>query len=103
MAPKNAPSRPDPRLSGPSGLRLLLDGGAARWVVGRGPSADLVVHDPDMSREHFEVVRARDGSFRISDLESKNGIFLNGSRARSFAIEPGDEVQAGGTVLRFEV
>jgi pSer/pThr/pTyr-binding forkhead associated (FHA) protein len=78
-----------------------MDSGS-RWVVGRGRSADLVAADPDMSRAHFEVVRGLDGAFRVRDLGSKNGLYVNGLRAKTATLRPGDELMAGGTVLRFE-
>jgi hypothetical protein len=93
----------EPRLIGTDGSWLRLAGRMGRWVVGRGHSADLVTLDPDMSRQHFEVVLGSDGSFRVRDLGSKNGLFVNGSRARSAPLRAGDELRAGGTVLRFEV
>lgn len=80
---------------------LFLRGPARRWVVGRARSADLVVCDPDVSREHFEVVEAG-GTFRLYDLGSKNGVFVNGAPADQHALRPGDEVRAGATLLRFE-
>lgn len=90
-----------PRLVGSEGMVLGLHGNAGRWVVGRGRTADLVVLDPDMSREHFEVVRGVDGLFRIRDLSSKNGLFVNGRRSETAVLRPLDEVRAGATILRF--
>jgi hypothetical protein len=81
---------------------LRLSGPARRWVVGRGHSADLVVCDPDVSREHFEIVEGPDGEYRLYDLGSKNGVFVNGAAADKVALRSGDEVRAGETLLRFE-
>jgi hypothetical protein len=108
------PRRPvPPRPSGAPRLRivgsgtsvapqLLLRGGNARWVVGRATFVDLVVPDPDMSREHFEVLRVGESGFRVHDLGSKNGLFVNGRAAQNCLLVPGDEVFAGATRLRFE-
>jgi hypothetical protein len=93
----------EPRLVGSDGSWLRLSGRAGRWVIGRGHAADLVALDPDMSREHFEVVLGSDGSFRVRDLGSKNGLFLNGERAVAAPLRAGDELRAGATILRFEV
>jgi hypothetical protein len=93
----------EPRLVGQDGSWLRLAGRIGRWVVGRGHSADLVSLDPDMSRQHFEVVLGSDGSFRVRDLGSKNGLFVNGARAQSAPLRAGDELRAGATILRFEV
>jgi hypothetical protein len=93
----------EPRLVAPDGSWLRLAGRIGRWVVGRGHTADLVALDPDMSRQHFEVVLGSDGSFRVRDLGSKNGLFVNGARARTAPLRAGDELRAGATILRFEV
>jgi pSer/pThr/pTyr-binding forkhead associated (FHA) protein len=69
--------------------------------VGRSHSADFVVDDPDVSREHFEVVH-EGGAYRLYDLGSKNGLLINGAPADDHPLSPGDEVRAGATVLRFE-
>jgi pSer/pThr/pTyr-binding forkhead associated (FHA) protein len=81
---------------------LILGGPSARWVVGRALGADLVLYDPDASREHFEVVRSMRGDYLAQDLGSKNGLFVNGVRGRGYALSPGDELRAGATLLRFE-
>jgi hypothetical protein len=80
---------------------LRLGGGAGKWVIGRATSGDLVLADPDMSRTHFEIVRDGDG-FRVHDLGSKNGLFVNGRVTKDLRLRPGDELLAGATRLRFE-
>jgi pSer/pThr/pTyr-binding forkhead associated (FHA) protein len=80
----------------------MLEADSERWIVGRAGSADLVVSDPDVSRRHFEIVRERSGTYRIHDLGSKNGLFVNGAPVEDGPLRAGDEVRAGGTVLRFD-
>jgi hypothetical protein len=89
-------------LRGGAGGELLLVAPAARWVVGRSGAADFVVSDPDVSRQHFEIVREPSGTYRVRDLGSKNGLFVNGAPALACPLSPGDEVRAGDTVLRFD-
>jgi hypothetical protein len=104
-----AVSRPSsPRLKvvtpteSPGSGELCLSNEPRRWVVGRAASAHLVVADPDMSREHFAVMWEGEGRYRVRDLGSKNGLFVNGKAATDSRLMPGDEVRAGGTRLRFE-
>jgi pSer/pThr/pTyr-binding forkhead associated (FHA) protein len=87
---------------GPAEGELHLTNEPRRWVVGRAASAHLVVADPDVSREHFAVMWEGEGRYRVRDLGSKNGLFVNGKAATDSRLTPGDEVRAGGTRLRFE-
>ena len=73
---------PDGRTQMP--LRLLTGAGS---VIGRGPSADLTV---DSALPHAETVAERHaricqdeatGYVMIEDLDSANGVFINGRRA----------------------
>lgn len=78
------PSRPtgegDPWLVVTSGLgagtRLRLD--RREVVVGKDPTADLVLGDTGISRRHLKIVRAADGVFNLIDLDSTNGVRVNG-------------------------
>ncbi|HEX4336113.1 MAG TPA: FHA domain-containing protein [Polyangiaceae bacterium] len=81
---------------------LRLTNEPRRWVIGRAPSAHLVVADPDMSREHFAIFWEGEGRYRVHDLGSKNGLFVNGKATTDLPLTPGDEVRAGATRLRFE-
>ncbi len=72
-------------------------------VVGRGNDADLLLEDQFASRRHAEVVHA-DMGYQVHDLDSKNGVFVDGQR-----LSPGDyawlsdgmEVQFASTRFRF--
>ncbi len=79
-------------------LSLKLVGGTD-YVIGRSPSADLVLEDHESSVQHA-VVTARGGRFFIRDLGSSNGTRLNGERIVESPLVAGDEVVVGQTVLR---
>jgi Protein of unknown function (DUF3662)/FHA domain len=87
---------------------LLVDGrrlvvGPAGSTIGRSRQCDIVLSDPNISRQHAEV-RPRGGSWVLSDLGSTNGSRLNGRRIEGpEVIRPGDEIELGATVLRFEL
>jgi len=87
---------------------LLLDGrrlvvGPAGVTLGRSRQCDVVLNDPNVSREHAEV-RPRGGSWVLTDLGSTNGSRLNGRAVEgSEVVKPGDEIELGATVLRFEL
>ena len=74
------------------GLELPLD---RDWlVIGRGRGADLVIHEPTISRAHA-AVGFREGSFFVQDLGSTNGTFVNGTRRERAPLSDGDEIQMG--------
>src|SRR6186997_3229115 len=62
-----------------------------RHVVGREAGAvDLVLKAPAVSRVHAELTR--DGkSFLVRDLDSRNGVIVNGRKVKSAKLEPLDE------------
>ncbi len=72
-------------------------------VFGRGAEATVTLNDAGISRQHAKIVRQGD-TFRIIDLGSKNGTWVNGKRVESAELKPGDQIQVGGTiVLRYSV
>ena len=83
------------------GRRMVV--GAAGATIGRSRQSDVVLSDPNISRQHAEI-RPRGGSWVLTDLGSTNGSRLNGRTVeRSEVIRPGDEIELGSTVLRFEL
>jgi Protein of unknown function (DUF3662)/Inner membrane component of T3SS, cytoplasmic domain len=87
---------------------LLLEGkrlvvGPSGVVLGRSRQCDVVLSDPNVSRQHAEI-RPRGGSWVLTDLGSTNGSRVNGRRIEgSEVIRPGDEIELGATALTFEL
>ena len=68
-------------------------------LVGRDPSADIVVQDSEVSGRHASFAPA-DGGAVVEDLGSSNGTFVNGERVTgSRPLSAGDRIQLGATVL----
>jgi pSer/pThr/pTyr-binding forkhead associated (FHA) protein len=63
-------------------------------IVGRHPSSDILLNDITVSRRHAEIRRDA-GGYRIVDLGSLNGTYVNRERVEETALESGDEVQIG--------
>lgn len=75
----------------------LRDGQFLR--VGRTERADLVLaNDPALSGLHF-VVECGSADCRVRDLESRNGITVNGQPTTMARLADGDRIQAGQTTL----
>lgn len=70
--------------------------------VGRDEQNDVVIDDGRVSNFHMAIFHAS-GEFRIRDLGSTNGTFLNGSQVTEYALRHGDWIQVGGCVIRFEM
>src|SRR3954451_1915366 len=72
-------------------------------VLGRDPSADVVLTDPSgqVSRRHARIV-IRGTEAVLEDLVSTNGTFVNGERLDGpYALHAGDKVKLGGCTLEF--
>jgi len=84
-----------------SGIRHPVTSVAFR--IGRHGDNDLVLKDPSISRHHAEIHRRRDGTFTITDLESLNGVFVNGRKLKTSPLKEGDLLEIGDITLRFGV
>jgi len=77
---------------------------AGGLVIGRDPhAAGLVLVDPAVSARHCVVELVGSGSFRVSDLGSRNGTFVNGEKVGERTLLEGDKIFVGETVLRFSL
>jgi hypothetical protein len=71
-----------------------------RIVIGRSKDCDIQLGDPNVSRRHAEV-RQEGASYWIVDLDSTNGIEVNGRRLKRAKLEDGDRVTLGSTEITF--
>jgi two-component system, cell cycle response regulator len=70
-------------------------------VIGRDTGCDLPITGRGISRRHVRLERDSKGSARLVDLNSTNGVLVNGERVRDRTLEVGDRVQLGPeTVLK---
>ena len=76
----------------------LLD--RERIRIGRRPDNDLVLDDLSVSNEHALVITIRNDSF-IQDLNSMNGVRVNGRLIRHHHLQADDEVTIGSFTLRY--
>ena len=70
-------------------------------VIGRDPTADLVLDDGEVSGQHARITPSPDGSATVEDLESTNGTFVNQNELEGPAhLDAGDELLVGVSVLQ---
>ena len=76
-------------------------------ILGRALEADVRVNDTQVSRQHAKITTTQDGEpgggYILTDLDSRNGTYLNGRRIRREILENGDKIQIGFTMLRFDL
>lgn len=71
-------------------------------IVGRGETAQLQIGDIKASREHCKVFEQA-GTWAVADLNSRNGIKVNGIQTTRKSLAHGDKIEIGETVLVFEL
>jgi hypothetical protein len=83
-----------------AGSEIMLD--RERLTLGRGTDADVVVDDPSVSSLHaaFEF---SERCFRLRDLDSTNGVRVNGSRTSYADLKHGDRIEFGSVGFRYLV
>lgn len=74
-----------------AGSRFLLD--ATETKIGRDVNNEIHLDDITVSRSHALITK-NDG-YRIKDLGSLNGTYLNAIAVRDAQIQSGDEIQIG--------
>ena len=86
-------------LRGPNtGARFLLDDDEV--MSGRHPDSDIFLDDVTVSRKHA-VFRRSGGVFRVQDVGSLNGTYVNRKLVDEAVLSTGDEVQIGKFRLVF--
>jgi hypothetical protein len=83
----------------PSGERFSLT--ESIITIGRHPDSNLVLADPNVSRNHAEI-RPKGDRYIVVDLGSTNGSRINGVRIDTQVLNDGDELSFGNTRMRFE-
>jgi len=89
------------------GITLRLDGpGESRDVtlvppgtIGRSPESDILLRDGEVSREHVRVTLDASGRMKVRDLESRNGLYVDGRKVGSAEIPIGGSFRVGRTTV----
>ena len=68
-------------------------------TIGRDPISDIVIEDPEISRQHAKVMRGDSGN-ALQDMGSTNGTFVDGKRlsGEPTQLKPGQVIMLGSNV-----
>jgi hypothetical protein len=71
-----------------------------RTTIGRSRDCDIQIEDPSASRRHAEL-RREGSTWWIVDLDSTNGLEVNGLRTQRAKLDHGDKISIGSTEISF--
>jgi len=75
---------------------------ASKTKIGRFSANDIVIPSDQVSRWHAEITSEND-DYVLADLDSRNGVLLNGRKVEKSTLASGDLIEIGNVVLRFEM
>jgi hypothetical protein len=81
-----------------NGKKHELDG--VQTTIGRSKECEIQLPDPNVSRKHAEV-RQEGAAYWAIDLDSTNGMEVNGRRLKRAKLRQGDTITVGSTELVF--
>jgi two-component system, NtrC family, response regulator HydG len=80
----------------------LVPLGEAEVSIGRDGANSIPIDDLSASRRHC-VIRPAGEGFQLTDLQSRNGTFVNGNPVRECLLEDNDEIRLGSSVFLFRL
>lgn len=80
-------------------VRVPLD--RSETVIGRDPGCDIVLSEKSASARHARIFRGPGGYFEVEDLDSTNGLIVDGERIQRMTLQDGDAFTVGDT--RFSI
>lgn len=97
---------------GPSRGKLIVRDGPATGTtfhlvedmtyIGRSPDNHISIPDGSVGKRHASI-HIRDRTYEIEDLQSTNGVFVNGQRVLKAHLKDGDSIRLGSTEMQFRL
>jgi pSer/pThr/pTyr-binding forkhead associated (FHA) protein len=75
---------------------------AERTTIGRLDDNAIQLPEQSVSSHHCEII-LRGNEVVVKDLNSTNGVKVNGRRVANARLSPGDEITLGTKVLAFDI
>lgn len=70
-------------------------------TLGRSPTNNIFIRDKNVSRVHCQIVVIEERCM-LTDLQSTNGVYVNGEQVTERHLLAGDEIRLGTTLLELE-
>lgn len=80
------------------GKRFSLANGPVR--IGRGVENDVILFSDSVSRRHARVEK-REVAYRVVDMHSTNGTYVNDELVQERQLRRGDQIKIGDTIMKF--
>lgn len=97
---------------GPSRGKLIVRDGPATGTtfhliadltyIGRSPDNHISIPDGSVGKRHASI-HIREKTYEIEDLQSTNGVFVNGQRVLKAFLKDGDSIRLGSTEMQFRM
>ncbi len=72
-------------------------------IIGRASSSDIAIDHASVSRQHASLIRDERGQWKVYDLKSSHGIFVNGEEvSESSAVNYGDTISFADYAVKLE-
>jgi pSer/pThr/pTyr-binding forkhead associated (FHA) protein len=68
-------------------------------TIGRATGADFILDAALVSRIHCRITALPSGELEVTDLDSTNGTFVNGTRVKTARLTTGDRLKVGRVEL----
>jgi hypothetical protein len=80
---------------------LEFGSGRSKWELGRDAGADIRIPDDSVSGRHAQLIREQ-GRWKVVNLMSVNGTFVNGRKVLSAYLTTTDKIRLGNVELAFD-
>jgi pSer/pThr/pTyr-binding forkhead associated (FHA) protein len=84
----------------PEGKKSIIELEEKDMVIGRSPECEIRFMVENVSRKHARVLFHNE-EFMIEDLDSTNGLFVNGVKVVRCVLRNNDQIALGGVRLLF--
>jgi hypothetical protein len=74
--------------------------GGIETIIGRGPDCDIRLAVDSVSRKHARVA-LRNEEYHIEDMNSTNGVYVNGVKVVKCVLRDNDQIEIGGVKILF--